>query len=366
MPRPDLKSLPITEWFTPRSVEEQLKPALESLGIGIGKYRHRMNFWTTWFAYSGNVVRPFYEEENKGPMSLDQRAAATVKLIYELEPDQTFILPYDADILPSINRWRLIKKGGTLKVRYNPSTGKDLKESVIEKVRTENLVDVVTGIDYEGVRYTSRIFKIFTLVDCIKGDIMDKELPADAIKVSVYLPSTSQKLWAEGAMAYVEGVPSLSRNKTYSFPIKHIPVRPKGRLSPELEQEIAKTSYDILSTSESELPDFYDLKYGRGGILDERERKGDELAQSAHIIVAYHRIQKTIQKQHPELEVINPFLRPNRTTESFFWKLLHQTIWEEPNPERGNYHRHPLGDRKTDIEIMLHKFMGYQNKLINI
>jgi hypothetical protein len=363
MPRPDLKSLPITEWFKPRGVGKQLASGLRDYGIGIGNYNDKMNFWTRWLTYAGYVVRPYYANDNKMDMNLCERNAATIRLIGRLAPDQTFILPYDANILPEIDKWTLIKKGSVLKARHIQDSEIDLKQAIEDKLKTETLTNIVAGIDFEGVKYTSRMFKIFTLVDCIKANIMDEELPADAIKTRLYLSSSSSKLWEEGAMAHFEGVPSLSRHRSYDFGIKHIPVKPRGQMSPEIAREVASTSFDILSTSECELSDFFDIKYGRGGVLEERERKGDELFQSMHVIFAYHRVQKEIERKYPELEVINPYPRPGMNTEEFFWKLLHQVMTEKPNPDYDNYHRLPLGATKTDIELLLHKKLGYNNEL---
>ncbi|MFH1684452.1 MAG: hypothetical protein ABIA67_06185, partial [Candidatus Margulisiibacteriota bacterium] len=201
------------------------------------------------------------------------------------------------------------------------------------------------------VKYTNKPYKVFTLVDCQKAEILDEELPEDAVKVDLYLPK-SEILFSEGALASVEGIPSISRRKDYSFKLKHIGVKPRFS---ELESA-TRASYDLTSTHNvCELSEFLDFKYGRPG------RRGDEEVMDVHVILGMHRVQRMIEREHPELEVINPFPRPHAKSEDFFWKMLHNVIVEESVDNR--IIRRPLGEYKIDMERVFQKMVGYNNEL---
>ncbi|MBN2454602.1 hypothetical protein JXB11_03585 [Candidatus Woesearchaeota archaeon] len=368
MKRPDLKSKPRTEWFKPKTVTEQLEEKLEAVGGSMPLYRRDPAGWTNRLVQAGLVLRPYYGFENR-TMNQDEKWAQTIELEDGLKEYQSIILPYDAGLFPNVNRQLLSKKGMVDKIRYE-TNGADLRRSIRKKLLEKKSLDEwVVAMDFQGIRHTSRTYKIFTLLDCVRAKIMDDEMPIDAVEIEIYGAEKSDMLWSEGVMAVVKKVPSLSSKKKYEFEIKHIPVVPsEGVISHEVKEAIERTSFDLTTRHYCERTEYFDVKYGRGRQnFNPEDRRGDEQLLCHHFIFAMHRIEKAINQRYEEMKMLNPFPKPKQEIEDLFWKLLNQNIIEVYAGEKGEakvprLQRAPLaGGANVNLEIFLHNKVAYNN-----
>ncbi|MFH1181887.1 MAG: hypothetical protein V1702_02925 [Candidatus Woesearchaeota archaeon] len=363
MPRPDLKSLPITEWFKPRTVSEQLEEMLEKVGGAMGNYKHDMNRWTNMLTQEKHVLRPYYIDDQGNPMDFRRRWQATIELIINLQSGQVLIIPYDAGIMPLVSRATLAKKGRLLKARYDPETGVDSATAVKNKLRQETLDDLVVGVDLQGAHWTEKDYRPFTLYDCIRANIAKRELPKGIVKVKdAYIP-TSSRLWREGGFITISNIPSFRENEqgSYEVTFENLPVKPYGfQITPERGQEIAKASFDFSALHVCEkIKWFSTVKYGREGHGE--TRTGRERGSCHHIIFAASVAEEYVAEKYPkQLEMVNPFPKHSEKTESFFWKLLTQAILERRIKD-GSLRRTPFAESEMNVEIALHKYAAYNN-----
>jgi hypothetical protein len=250
--------------------------------------------------------------------------------------------------------------------RYRKGKELTAEEALEKKLGDGGLDRPFVGIDFQGVQHTSRMYKIFTLYDCVRAHVMDEEIPKEKTKVELYMPDTSPDFFAQGGIAVVKNVPSLSRrSKDYDMRFKHIPVMPaEGEISDEMMQDIVKASYNLLVVGHGvgacERTLYFDVKYGRGGeTFSDDTRKGDEQVHCHHVILAAYRTEKEISEQYPHLRMITPYIRPDEGMEDFFWKLLNNVMLERI--EEGKIRLEPLGATATNMEIALQKYAASRN-----
>ena len=304
----------------------------------------------------------------------EERYRALVQTIIALPEDQLLIIPYDAGLFPSIPSHKAIKKGRLVRARRWESipepdrpgvTAESLVKDAIKGVR---IGDEYYGYDWQGARRSSQEFRVTTLIDCIKGCILDERLPETDVSVRDYADA---QMTSETGGSVTVKVPSLSEEV--------VPIYPEFRLSgiavdnPNGKKlDIKRTSFG-LSTTHTCPKKIYFIKYGRHFMGDSvPERTGDEIYFDFHDILGYKRAKKHINRQNKPYKIKHdPFLEPDQTTRDFFWKLHHNVIQERllerlrgeetHDPyETAAYERAPLTDDR--IELLLWKLVGYRNE----
>lgn len=208
---------------------------------------------------------------------------------------------------PIFNQQRFFKKGKLLKIRpkNNVSIVRAKKEKLLE---VADPALTLVGYDWQGSHSGSREFRVASLYDRYRAEVVTEYLEEKGIKLDVqpYLGKPEVR----GVNLIVRGVPSLTSNKTYAVILHHIAAY-KDDLS-----EAIPTSFDLKEThatsvSPCQKPLWYVVKDSRGripeSILDpDDERGGDEIYLDQHVQIAFIAAEKYLNEQG--YKVFNPFI----------------------------------------------------------
>jgi hypothetical protein len=340
----------LEELFRPKSLEEHLESALESIKRNYRKHTAQV---TAGLVKAGVFIVPYLTQE-----SYEGRCEELIGMIRALKPEQTLIIPHDAAIFPDFSRRKLSKRHNlttTTRFYSTPEENKRTSEALVKAaLRGLSLADTRVGLDFKGVHESNRAYRVFTLLDCIRAQIADKKLSEDAVTIDLYIDAA--QIWERGGDVHAV-VPSFSSDRTYELDLIHIPIYRR-----RLDERVVRTSFDFYSTDPlCKRADYFVIKYGRKiiPVFGMNERKGDEILLDHHTILAFKRAKRKI-KQIYGYGVVDPFPEPDKRTEEFFWKLMNNVLIE--SREDGHIKRQPVGDVNVFMEIMLQKFVGYRNK----
>ncbi len=220
-------------------------------------------------------------------------------------PDRVVLLTPENNILPNYDGMELSKHKPALKTPRVESLDDATKaliaaHAAAKQLKDMRVGDIAVGVDYQGIKYTGRMFKIYHLGAIFRAQLLD-QLPPNIDNmvigdVTLYPPKP--RFWEEGGEAIVRNLPSIGRpGRVHYVNLIHIPGVDRNHGDNKLVTVTADAvvmSYNFQSrTSSSEDETLWPIKYERDG------RTGDEVWLSYSTILAAI---KTMRKAHRQLE----------------------------------------------------------------
>jgi len=330
---------------------EKLEPLLEKAGLRWGDYTRCREGALDLLERKGLLVMP----ETGRYKNLSDKQLKVIQAIAERQGQQVVVIPYEAEMFPSWDSKSVAKKYPLLPVRFDSQH--TLQETLKSKMREVSIDDVLVGYDWHSPVGNEKRFIVTTLVDCIKGHLLDGMIGDGEIEVKPY----TEPGFTPGydMMASVKGMPSLSDETGYDdFRIEGILLSEKGK-----KIEMPEHTYQLCTSHECKKDEFYPIKYGRKIILLGNrdmmsQRTGKEKLECYHSVLAVKKAKKIVMILHG-LEMSDPFIEPTKKcTEQIFDATRRFIVYQD---REGYFHNL----NETHSEILLWKYIGYLNQIRN-
>lgn len=343
-----------------RAVKEMLEPLVGLAGFRWGDYTSCRSGVLDTLENDGLLAVPNPRKYRKAKDRQICVMEAILRTIHETpETDgkgghikHVAVIPYDSGIVPDINLARVLKKSPLLAVRFGK--GQALIDALRQRMKQVSIEDLVVGYDWQSPVGNEKKFIVTTLVDCMKGYLLDGMIDDKAVKIGPY--SDPQITAGRPGMMTVGNIPSLNDEQAYNVRIEGIVFYDEdGRMgSPE-------STYQLTTNHECGKNVFYPIKYGRQSYLfgDKRfpvERSGKEKLECYHSVLAVKKAGRFIKRTYGR-EMHDPFIEPsNRETAEMFRATRNIMVCEGKN---GLFY--PMNEAIS--EILMWKYLGYRNHL---
>ena len=224
-------------------------------------------------------------------------------------PSQVVLITEENNLFPNYPKMRLSKRHHLVTAPRFDSLDRVVmlaSHAISERLGKAELGDIFVGLDFQGVDYDKRGYKVIHLSDIFRGDMMDRVFPprlGDDWIGEVKFYSATEDIWTMGAEAIVDNVPSLSEpGESHVVTLDHIPiVHPtrvrRGKVS--ITPQALRMSYNFTSKDDCKKATLWSFKYGRKivRVFDRAQRKGDETWLDQHTVFAYKRMMRTARWQ---------------------------------------------------------------------
>lgn len=333
--------------FEITAAKEKLMPLLGKAGLRWGDYTRCREGALDALEKDGLLVILDMAQYS----SFSERQSRVMKAIANSNGEQLLVIPYESFMFPLIKAGSVAKKFPLIPLRFN---GKHtLQELLREKMKEVTIDDVLVGYDWQSPTGNDKRFIVTTLVDCIKGHLLNTMIGEDVIKIKPY--TEPEFTPGYGLMISAEGVPSLSDDAGYNFIIEGAMLLEKGK-----KTDMPEATFQLCTDHKCRKESYYKIKYGRKIILlGDRKmagmRYGKERLECYHSVLAVKKAKKRVKMLHG-LEMPDPFIEPsNKGTIRMFDATRKSIVYQD---KEGYFHNM----NETLSEILIWKYIGYANQ----
>ncbi len=332
--------------FETRSVSEQLFPLLEKIDTTQGMYRTDNEGVTNALVDAGYVIKPELRDFSDETKMWEQ----VIEYLISLDKKEHLILPHS--MFPESDAFSR-KEDLLLPVRYDAENPLTVSKNLERKIKNVSLDNKYVGYDIQGVFHTDRYYRTTTLIDCIRGKIMQNSTGVNFIFSSYKSPEVK----TQGANVTVGNIPSIDSDAVYEIALERIAVYdPRWGGSEDIVNNIIRTSYNLETKHTCSR---ITRKSGFARKSKSGLRYGTEVDFDHHVIAAFKAVKKDLKSKG--FTVIDPFFEPNYTFFELFQKFNKNMLIE--HEDSAHIQRMPM--TLNEMEIVLWKYMGYNNSKTN-